>query len=199
MSLPYYQQFGWDAEVLTVKNPDIDTPLDHSLVKSIPAHTIVHYIKTFTKKFTSKIGLGSIALRSLYFYKKAGNELLKTGDYQLVFFSTTQFPLCILGSYWKKKHNIPYVIDMQDPWHSDYYEDKPKHQRPPKYWLSYTLNKFLEPIAMKSVDGLIAVSDKYITDLKSRYPNINNIPAAVVTAVGAFGVKQVGGTVTFTV
>lgn len=181
MSLPYYSQFDWNAEVLTVKNPDMDTPVDHNLINSIPEHTIVHYIKTFTKKLTSKIGLGSIALRSLYFYKKTGDELLKKGDYQLVFFSTTQFPLCILGSYWKKKYNIPYIIDMQDPWHSEYYEDKPKNQRPPKYWLSYKLNKYLEPIAMKSVDGLITVSDKYITDLKLRYPNINNIPSAVIT------------------
>ena len=74
---------------------------------------------------------------------------------------------------------------MQDPWHSDYYNDKPKEQQPPKYWFSYRLNKFLEPIAMKNVDGLISVSGDYIKTLKTRYPQISNIPSTVIT-FGAF-------------
>jgi hypothetical protein len=74
---------------------------------------------------------------------------------------------------------------MQDPWHSDYYRDKPKDQRPPKYWFSYRLNKYLEPIAMKSASGLISVSQNYINDLKARYKEIKNIPAQTIT-FGAF-------------
>jgi hypothetical protein len=70
---------------------------------------------------------------------------------------------------------------VQDPWHSDYYQDKPATERPPKYWFSYRLNKYLEPIALKHVDGLISVSEKYIDDLKNRYPGIKNIPAATIT------------------
>jgi hypothetical protein len=77
------------------------------------------------------------------------------------------------------------VIDMQDPWHSEYYRDKPRSQRPPKYWFSYRLNKYLEPIAMKRVDGLIAVSDKYIIDLKNRYKEIKEV-ASVTIPFGAF-------------
>jgi hypothetical protein len=102
-----------------------------------------------------------------------------------VYFSTTQFPVCIFGAYWKKRFGVPYVIDMQDPWHSEYYRDKPKEQRPAKYWFSYRLNKYLEPKAMRQVDGLIAVSQNYITDLQSRYPEIKDKPAATIT-FGAF-------------
>jgi hypothetical protein len=98
-----------------------------------------------------------------------------------VFFSTTQFPVCILGAYWKKKFGIPYVIDMQDPWHSDYYRYKSKSQQPPKYWFSYRLHRFLEPIAMRNVDGLISVSDDYLNVLRRRYTNVRNIPTAVIT------------------
>jgi hypothetical protein len=79
-----------------------------------------------------------------------------------------------LGAYWKKKHGIPYVIDMQDPWHSDYYKNKPKAERPKKYWISYRLNKYFEPIAMKNVDGLISVSKAYIDTLKQRYPQLQH-------------------------
>lgn len=181
MSLPYYETWGWKAEVVTVKHPDNDTAKDPLLSKSIPDDVTIHYINCLSKEKTAKFGLGSIALRSYFFYKRKVNELLANGHYDLIFFSTTQFPLCTLGAYWKKKFNIPYVIDMQDPWHSDYYKDKPKNQRPKKYWFSYYLNKYLEPKAMKTVDGLISVSEKYITDLRARYAQINDIPSDVIT------------------
>ncbi|MDB5013294.1 MAG: hypothetical protein JWQ25_1496, partial [Daejeonella sp.] len=134
---------------------------------------------------TSKLKLRSLALRSLWFYTKKVNSILKTNSFDLIYFSTTQFPICILGAYWKHKFNIPYIIDIQDPWHSDYYQDKPKDQRPAKYWFSYRLNKYLEPLALKKVDGLISVSIAYINTLKIRYPEIARIPASVIT-FGAF-------------
>jgi len=185
MSLPYFAAFGWEAEVVSVNEKYADIVKDDLLLQSIPKDIKTHYVNALNKNWTAKIGLGSIALRSLWFYRQKVNKLLKNGKYDLIYFSTTQFPVCILGAYWKKRFNIPYVIDMQDPWHSDYYQDKPKQQRPKKYWLSYRLNKYLEPIAIKHADGLISVSENYISDLKNRYPEIKNIPSATIT-FGAF-------------
>ncbi len=185
MSLPYFKQFGWDAEVVTVDPAFSGIARDELLVQSIPDDIKMHTVKAFDKGWTSQIGLGSLALRSLWFYRKKVSQLLKERHFDLIYFSTTQFPVCILGAYWKKRFNIPYVIDMQDPWHSDYYLDKPKEQQPPKYWFSYRLHKYLEPIAMKNVNGLISVSENYIDDLKARYPAIENIPSETIT-FGAF-------------
>ncbi|TCD07715.1 hypothetical protein EZ449_14375 [Pedobacter frigidisoli] len=184
MSLPFYKDCGWEAEVVCVKEKYTDAVFDHLLSESIPKDIKIHYVNAFSKKWTSKFGLGSIALRSLFFYKTFVNKLLKKQKYDLIFFSTTQFPVCILGAYWKKKFNIPYIIDFQDPWFSDYYEDKPKFKRPKKYWFSYRLDKYLEPIAVKNVAGLMAVSQNYIDDLRYRYPHLNKIPAAVITFGG---------------
>lgn len=185
MSLPYFTQFGWQPEVVTVDERYADLLKDDLLTESLPAHLKIHKVKALSKKLTSKFGLGSLALRSLWFYKQKVNQLLKTEKFDLIYFSTTQFPVCILGAYWKKRFGIPYVIDMQDPWHSEYYRDKPKNERPAKYWFSYRLNKYLEPIAMKDVDGLISVSEKYILDLQNRYLQLKTIPAATIT-FGAF-------------
>jgi hypothetical protein len=184
-NLSYFSGYGWEAEVVTVDPAYAEMPEDKFLLKSIPAGLIVHTIKAFNKNWTSVFGLGSIALRSLWFYRRAVNNILRANHFDLIFFSTTQFPVCILGPYWKKRFGVPYIIDMQDPWHSDYYLDKPKNERPPKYWFSYRLNKRLEPIAMKSVDGLVAVSGDYIKDLKSRYPEIKDVPCRTIT-FGAF-------------
>ncbi|MBB6110919.1 Glycosyltransferase Family 4 [Mucilaginibacter lappiensis] len=185
MSLPYFVDEGWNVEVVMVDERYADIQIDPLLLQSIPKDIPIHRVKALNKQWTSKLGLGSIALRSLWFYRRKVNRLLKDGKFDLIYFSTTQFPVCILGTYWKKKFGIPYVIDMQDPWHSDYYQNKPREQRPPKYFFSYRLNKYLEPIAIKNADGLISVSEDYIDVLKNKYPVIKNRPSAVIT-FGAF-------------
>jgi hypothetical protein len=186
LSLPYFLQFGWEAEVVTVDERYSQSVQDKLLVQNLPANVKIHRIKAFDNKWTSKIGLGSLALRALWYYKQKVNRLLTEGKYDLIYFSTTQFPICILGAHWKKKFGVPYVIDFQDPWHSEYYQDKPKSERPPKYWFSYRLNKFLEPIALTEVNGLISVSAGYLTDLCKRYPVVQDVPKAVIP----FGFEQ---------
>lgn len=184
MSLPFFKDFGWEPEVICVQETYTDAVFDYLLIHSVPKDIRIHYVKALNKKWTRKFGLGSIALRSMWFYKKYVNKLLKKEHYDLIYFSTTQYPICILGNYWKKKLGVPYVIDVQDPWFTDYYKDKPKHQQPKKYWFSYRQDKYLEPIAMKNVDGLLAVSSGYINELTERYEHIVNIPTSVITFGG---------------
>lgn len=181
MSMPYFADFGWQAEVVMVDEQYSDMIKDELLTKSLPADLKIHKVKALSKSLTSKFGLGGLALRSIWFYKQKVDQLLKKEKFDLVYFSTTQFPVCILGAHWKKKFGVPYVIDMQDPWHSEYYQGKPKNEQPPKYWFSYRLNKYLEPIAMRRVGGLVSVSESYINDLKTRYPTIASIPSSVIT------------------
>lgn len=185
MSLPYFAACGWEAEVVTIDDQYTDIAKDELLLQSLPPDIKVHKVKALSKALTSKVGLGSIAIRSLWYYRKTINRLLKDNKFDLIYFSTTQFPVCTLGAYWKKRFGIPYVIDMQDPWHSDYYINKPKSDRPPKYWFAYRLNKYLEPIAIKNASGLISVSAGYLDELKLRYPVIQKVPAATIT-FGAF-------------
>jgi hypothetical protein len=178
-SLPYFKQYGWETEIVMVDIKYCNMPADELLMQTIPVDIKIHTVKAFKKGLTSKLGFGAIAFRSYWFYRKKVDELLKAKKFDLIYFSTTQFPICILGAHWKKQFSVPYVIDMQDPWYSTHYDDKA--QRPPKYKLVYTLHKYMEAIAMKSVDGLISVSENYIDDLKNRYPKIKEVPSATIT------------------
>lgn len=180
MSLSFFKNFGWEAEVVCVDEKYCEITKDELLLQSIPADTIIHRIGALPKKWTSKIGLGSLALRSLWFYQKKVMLLLQAKNYHLVYFSTTEFPVCVLGRIWKKRFGIPYVIDMQDAWHSTYYQNKPRKERPKKHWFSYRLHKYLEPLAMKNCDGLISVSPAYLDTLQQRYAQLKNKPAAVI-------------------
>lgn len=186
MSLPYFKEFGWEVEVVTVDPKYSELPKDNLLLKSIPSEIKIHQVKPLSKSWASKLGVGSLGLRSMWSYRKEVSKLLKQSHFDLVYFSTTQFPVCALGAYWEKRYHIPYVIDMQDPWYTGhYYQDKPQNEWPPKYRLMYGIHQYLERVAMKRVDGLISVSEGYINDLKQAYPRLNNIPSATIT-FGAF-------------
>ena len=150
-SVSYYKENGWDAEVVVVDAAYVNMVKDDLLLDSIPADINIHKVKAFDEKVTRKFGLGSIAYRSMYYYWKFVNQLLSKTKYDLVFFSTTAYPITILGRIWKWKFNIPYIIDMQDPWRSDHYLSLPINQRPPKFWLSYRLDSFFEKFAMHKV------------------------------------------------
>jgi hypothetical protein len=69
MSLPYFQELGWEVEVVTVDERYTDLPRDEFLLQSLPGGIKVHRVKALDKRWTSKLGLGSLALRSLWFYR----------------------------------------------------------------------------------------------------------------------------------
>jgi hypothetical protein len=181
MSLPYFKKYGWSAEVVTVDQTFSDLVKDPYLIESIPKDIPIHYVSAFKKNWTSKIGFGNIGYRSILFYREYVDRLLKDTEFDLIYFSTTQFSVCLLGKHWKEKWGIPYVIDIQDMWHSEYYQSKSRKEQPPKYWISYPLNKYLEKEAMQYVDGLISVSKNYLDILKQRYTHLKNVPSKTIT------------------
>jgi hypothetical protein len=186
-SLPYFRELGWEPVVVVVDPAYVEQGQDPLLLDTVPEDVEVIRVKAFSTKYTRKLGLGSLALRSIWFYYREVSRLLKKREFDLVYFSTTMFPLPVLGRIWNRKFGIPYVIDMQDPWHTEYYLNKSKEERPPKYWFVYPLGKYSERFAMKKVNGIIAVSDAYTKTLQSRYPNISSDLCMTLT-FGAFAI-----------
>ena len=52
----YLSEFGWLSSVLTVANPSVPA-LDHSLVKDVPAHTLVRRARTWEPSYSAKSAL----------------------------------------------------------------------------------------------------------------------------------------------
>lgn len=184
-SLPFFEKFGWRATVLAVEPQFVEMSEDPILLETMPKDIDIIRVKAFKAETTRKFGLGNIGYRSWYFFRKMGNKLLRQKKYDLVYFSTTAFPVMTLGPYWKKKFGLPFIIDMQDPWRNDFYLDKPKNERPPKFWLAYRLDKYLEAKTMKDVDGIISVSPGYPKTLMERYTNIKSDVCEVIPFGGA--------------
>lgn len=184
-SLSYFGQFGWEATVVAV-NPDyVEMGRDPLLLKTIPEHAQVHYIEAFSPQTTRKFGLGNLGYRSLIQYYRFCNRLIRKNKFDLVYFTTTQFPVMVLGRIWKKKFGLPFILDIQDPWRNDFYLDKPKHERPPKFWLAYRMDKYLEAYTMQKVDGIISVSPGYPKMLMERYAHLKPEQFSVIPFGGA--------------
>lgn len=180
-ALPYLEEMGWKPVVITVEEKYIESySIDPLLALTIPPDIEVHKVKAFPVKRTRKIGLGSLSLRSYWFIKRKGDELLAKEKFDLVYFSTTAFHVMALGPVWKKKFNVPFIVDMQDPWRNDFYLDKPANQRPPKFLIAYNIDKYLEAKTIPFADGIISVSQGYCDTFIKRYPAVTNKRCRVV-------------------
>jgi len=175
MSLPYLREFGWEATVLAVKPDETEgAMLDPLLESTGPADADMVRVTAISAVLTRRIGAGSLALRSFPFLWRAGAQLLRAGNFDLVYFSTTQFLVTVLGPLWKRKFGVPYVVDFQDPWLDDYYA---RTGTPPpggrfRYSFSRGLARVLEPRVMRNVSQVTAVSPIYAETLKRRYQHL---------------------------
>ena len=171
MSLSHLAEFGWRATVLAVAPEYVEGTEDLMLLRAVPETTRVIRTKALPLRHTRRIGLGGLALRALPFLRKAGDRLLSSEKFDLVFFSTTAFPVMSLGPRWLKRWRVPYVLDFQDPWRSDYFSERT--ERPPggrlKYRAAQRIAQLLEPSAIRNASHIITVSTAYRESLLQRY------------------------------
>jgi glycosyltransferase involved in cell wall biosynthesis len=169
ISIPYFMEAGHEIYVLRIASEYTCAKKDEMLTETIPSEIKIYSVKPINLKITRKIGIGNIGIRSFFQLLKMGNKIIKQEKPDLIFFSTTVFTILELGAIWKKKFNIPFVIDLQDPWRNDYYLSLPAKERPPKYFFYYQLNKFLEAYTIPMCAGILSVTDAYIDMLRDRY------------------------------
>jgi hypothetical protein len=178
--LPYLAALGCRAEVLTVDPADVPGPHDPWLEERLPRSVSVHRVRAWR---LSGWGLNGLAQRSFAALYRRGNELLHDGRFDLVFFSTTEFLLHGLGPLWRRRWGVPFCMDFQDPWFSDYYRQHPDVVPPggrAKFAMINRLHQIVESAVVRRCSGLLAVSPAYITDLERRYgPAVGRVPRLV--------------------
>ena len=183
MALPYLRDLGWEPVVLAIA-PDLveGGVLEPLLEKSYPADIRVVRVRGLPPRVTRWAGFGSLWLRCGRAIRRAGDQLLGSKRFDLVFFSTTQFDAFTLGPRWKRKFGVPYVLDYQDPWVNDYY--RRTGTRPPGGWLKFGYSQWTarrrEPGALKGAAGVIAVSGAYGSTLHREYPWFDGNSVAVL-------------------
>lgn len=188
MLLPFFKENGWQAEVLMVAPEQIASSQDSWLLEGMPDDIPVHRIKALGLGWSRIPGLGSLGFRASRALAKAGDRLLASKQFDLVYFSTTVFPVHKLGPRWKKKYSVPFVMDYQDPWVNDYYREHPEITPPGgrlKYAVMDNLHRRMEPQVLMHCAGITSVSEAYPKQLALRYPEIKLPPVFVQAFPGA--------------
>ncbi len=172
MSLPYFEEFGWEPHILTVRPDCVEGVRDPLLEKTVPSHIPVSRTGALQVKHTKRIGMSSLSLRCFPYLLTAGDRILAKEKFDLAYLSTTVFTAMALGARWRSRFGVPYVLDFQDPWLSDYYK-RPGFSNPPggrfKYGFSQFLAQRLEPDALRHASHVISVSPEYPKTLLGRY------------------------------
>ncbi len=180
---------GWDVEVLT---PDatFHSPIyvDQKSTILRPEGEGVHEIPSGGDRILRALGMRSDAWRALWPVYRFGLQLLMARPFDLIYISTAHFNYFCLGALWQMKTGVPYVLDYQDPWVRDNvsYETTPKNW---KRFVSRWFSQVMEPFAVKSAAGLIAVSPVYLDEMRQRYPGTRCLQAERARVI-PFGVDE---------
>lgn len=172
MSLPHFLAAGWEVTVLAADDPEPLAPLEPDLLATVPHAVRVVRVPCLRRRWTGKLGLNNLGLRLLPYLYQAGSRVIREWRPDVVYFSTTQFITLPLGRLWQGRFKVPFVIDLQDPWLSDFYE-QPGAPPPPggwKYRIAHWMSARLERWTLRKVAHVISVSARYLETLAARYP-----------------------------
>ena len=157
---------GWDVEVLapaeTEIRADVVDPADDVFFAPVP----VHKVPSILRRAFAAVGSRSPAWRTWLPMRRTGDRLLRSGRFDLVFFSTTTFPYFALGPRWRRAFGVPYVLDFQDPWVKERPQKRAAGAKP---WIASRVGRALERYSVCGASGLVAVSARYVELLSQRY------------------------------
>lgn len=160
---------GWEAEILV---PDATFQPEYSIEPApekffpdVPVHSVGPWCPSLFRLLRA----GTIGWRALVPVGRKGDELLATGRFDLVYFSTTVHLLTCWGARWRRKYGVPYVADVHDPLCKTG-RRYTTTQRRFKAWMADVMASTIERRALGNADGLVTVSEGYAADLGARYP-----------------------------
>lgn len=181
---PHLSEYGWEPTVITTDPSFYEAHVDPENLQLLAKPVKVIRTSAIPAKWSRAIGFGDLGLRSLWFYWRALSELCRNHEVDLVFITAPpNFPM-ILGRLVHEKFDLPYVLDYQDPWVTEYYWKLPKTQWPRHWPLVYAMAKFLEPFALRKVSHVVGVSKGTTDELVDAYPWLDSTPCSAIPLGG---------------
>ncbi|MCC6212376.1 MAG: glycosyltransferase [Burkholderiales bacterium] len=162
--------YGWDVEILAPDQSMQDRNcIDDDATAFFVPDARVHYAPPLPPGFGSLVRSRTIGWRALLPMYFAGRALLARARFDLVYFSTTQFNLFLMGPRWLAERSVPYVIDIHDPIYRPgpgYFGGTPPGLRRK---MNQRILREIEKRTTRLASALISVSPKYLQDLDARH------------------------------
>ncbi|MDD5552188.1 MAG: glycosyltransferase [Candidatus Pacebacteria bacterium] len=141
----YLPLFGWEPVILTVKEKYYKNK-DNSLISDFSKKIKIY--RTDIMNFP----INNADIKWLPFLFKDFRKVIKKEKPNLLYFTGGPFFQWRLAPFFKRKYNIPYIIDFRDPWFLDPYEKEKSILRKN---ISEFLKKKWELLIIKNADKVI--------------------------------------------
>ena len=178
---PRLREHGWEPTVLTVDPRDYEGALDPALAASVPDDLRVVRSRAWPVWLTRSLGVGDLGLRAFEGLWREASHLLAHERFDALFITIYPTYPALLGPLLKWRFRVPFVLDYQDPWvgawgHSvgagangraDF------RSRASRFAATH-----LEPIALRSADGVTAVSRATFEQALERNPGARPLATA---------------------
>lgn len=158
-------EFGWAPTVLTVREDCYEGEMDERSRALLDASVRVERVGAWPSRWCRPLGIGDVSLRSQWSLRRRLGELIRAGAVDLVFVSVLPGFASLVGAWAKRNFGVPFVLDYQDPWVTDWGARQPRWS---KAGLAHRLAAWLEPGAVRVADALTAVSAETLVTLRER-------------------------------
>src|SRR5262249_18579930 len=111
----------------------------------------------------------TIGWRALLPLWLAGNQLLAIKRFDLIYITTANYPLFMLGRLWRRRFGTPYILDLHDPPYRES-SNRPSWAQPRlKHRVNSAISKRVEAQFITAAQGLVSVSPNYINEIRRRH------------------------------
>jgi glycosyltransferase involved in cell wall biosynthesis len=159
------KDYGWSPIIVTVDYRDYEELPDLSSLQLLPSGVRVETVRAWPAALCRALGFGDTALRGQWALRRRVEELIHARRPSVIFATVLPGYTSLVGAWAKRRFNIPFVLDYQDPW-------VPKRDREGegsvKRKMADTLARRLEPKAVRAADAITAVSDETLDSLRER-------------------------------
>lgn len=167
---------GWQPTIVTVASSFYEEPSDSALRHLLPENVKIEEVAALSARLCRPFGLGDISLRAQWQLRRRIGALIEKNRPAAIFATVLPGYTALVGSWAKRRFNIPFVLDYQDPW-GPHQLEKPSWN---KSGLAMRLARGLEPRVLSQVDALTAVSEETLASLRARNLIRPNLPIEII-------------------
>jgi len=161
----FLREYNWEPVVVTVKERYYHW-IDKSLEKNVPANIHIYRLSLWKTSFINDKGL-----RWIPYLMHSIKSIIAKENPKITYLTGGPFFPLVLGPVIKQFFNIPYVIDLRDPWKL---AKRARAIRGIKAHIGKLLTNILEPLIIRSASKVICATESMRQEYIVAYKKLAN-------------------------